>query len=149
MLDFRKLFLTCVTLALFASLSMSTAAPMASTLNLPADNLTISQCAFDVIAIDGFQANKVVQITEPTDVGDVALTASTMTKLNLITAPTEYGAARVSQAAQLSVHFYGVAATDVALEASTRSPSPPNAVLNHNTAKLAEKEVANAASNSR
>lgn len=122
MLDFRKLFLTVVALVIFASLSMTTAAPAAFT-NMPAagfigtDNLIISQCA----------------------VG----TAPTASRPTEVVQAHDYNAARVSQAAQLSAHFDGEAATDVALEASTRSPSPPQTVLNHNTAKMVEVDVAN------
>ncbi len=176
MLDFRKLFLTVVALALFASLSMTTAAPTASTLNLPAakfigvnDNLIIGQCAFDT-ASTASRPTKVAENVQAVDVGDVALTAGTTANvaqgLNTMdqcampdgvavggfrateVTKSEYSRARVSQAAQLTAHFDG----DVAiaqLGASTRSPSPPNAVLNHNTAKMVEVDVANPASNRR
>lgn len=148
MLDFRKLFLTVVALALLASISMAGVQPATPTLNnqttimetIPnqatdvgvaltagttanvAQGLnTMDQCAMpDGVAVGGFRATEVIK--------------------------SKYVMARVSP---LTAHFDGEAATDVALGASTRSPSPPNAVLNHNTAKMVEMEVANPASNHR
>lgn len=151
MLDFRKLFLTVVALALLASISMAGVQPATPMLN---NNQEVTN-----------------QITQAANVGDVALTAGTTANvaqgLNTMdqcampdgvavggfrateVTKSECSEARVSQAAQLTAHFDGEAATDVALGASTRSPSPPQMVLNHNTAKMVEVDVANPASNHR